>query len=202
MGKGDFREATVRFKEAIPLFLRNGEEGAVPILRVWMGTVLLLQGRRDQAVVAFEEGLSLARKRGDRLGTYNALYNLAQLAMGRGDRELAASMFEEGVALSEQMGDLANLAYFLEGLAVVIGTRGEAERSAALSGASERLLEKAGAPVYNYYVPDPSLRERAVTESRAALGGASFEEAQERGRSMTFEQAVDYALEREEPSRT
>ncbi|HZF58510.1 MAG TPA: hypothetical protein VEZ19_08550, partial [Rubrobacter sp.] len=133
-------------------------------------------------------------QRGDRLGTYNALYNLAQLAMARGDHELARHMFEEGVVLSKQMRDQANLAYFLEGLAVVIGMDGQARRSAALSGAAERLLEEAGAPVYNYYVPDPSLRERALATAHTLLGEAAFEAARERGQEMDLEQAVAYAL--------
>jgi hypothetical protein len=72
---------------------------------------------------------------------------------------------------------------------------GKARRSATLSGAAERLLEEAGAPVYNYYVPDPSLRERALTTARTLLGEAAFEEVRERGREMNFEQAVEYALE-------
>ncbi len=194
MGRGDFGEATSRFEEAIALFGRTGEEGAVPVVRVWAGIVLLLEDHREEAVAAFEEGLEQARQRGDRLGTYNALYNLAQLATGRGDHGLARRMLEEGVALSEQMRDQANLAYFLEGLAVVIGMGGNARPSATLTGAAERLLGEAGAPVYNYYVPDPSLRESALATARTLLGEAAFEEARERGREMNFEQAVEYAL--------
>jgi predicted ATPase len=194
MGLGDFGEATARFEAALPLFVRGGEGGMLPILRVWMGTVLLLEGDRDRAVSAFEEGLSLAREGGDRLGTYNALYNLAQLAAGRGDHELAARMFEEGVALSEEMGDRANLAHFLEGLAAVEGMRGGVLRSATLSGAAERLSREAGAPVYNYYVPAPALRDDAAAGARSALGDAAFEEARGRGREMSFEQAIRYAL--------
>jgi tetratricopeptide (TPR) repeat protein len=194
MGRGDLGEATARFEGALPLFVRSGEEGMLPILRVWMGTVLLLDGDRDRAVSLFEEGLSLAREGGDRLGTYNALYNLAQLAAGRGDPDLAARMFEEGVALSEGMGDRANLAHFLEGLAVVAGMRGDTRRSATLSGAAERLSREAGAPVYNYYAPIPSLRDRAAAGARSALGDAAFEEARGRGLEMSFEQAIRYAL--------
>ena len=194
MGRGDLGEATSRFEEAIALFDLTGEEGAVPVVRVWAGIVLLLEDHREEAVAAFEEGLEQARQRGDRLGTYNALYNLAQLAMGRGDHGLARRMFEEGVALSEQMRDQANLAYFLEGLAVVIGMAGKARRSATLSGAAERLLGEAGAPVYNYYVPDPSLQEGALDTARTLLGEAAFEEMRERGRGMDFEQAVAFAL--------
>ena len=62
------------------------------------------------------------------------------------------------------------------------------------SGAGGGLAAGNGALVYNYHVPDPSLRERALAETRAALGDAAFEEARKGGRAMTFEQAVTYAL--------
>jgi hypothetical protein len=96
--------------------------------------------------------------------------------------------------LSGQVGDRANLAHFLEALAAVRAPDGEAERSAVLLGAAEGLLEEVGARVYNYYIPDRSVQERAEAEARAALGDAAFEEARERGREMGFERAVAYAL--------
>jgi hypothetical protein len=57
------------------------------------------------------------------------------------------------------------------------------------------LLEVLGAPVYTYYKPDPSLYERTMSVTRSRLGEAAFEEERERGREMTFEQAVGYALQ-------
>jgi hypothetical protein len=86
------------------------------------------------------------------------------------------------------------LAHFLSALAAVEAFRGEMERSAVLIGAAEDLLREFGAPVYNFYNPDSSVGERAVDEARTVLGNSAFEEARERGRMMTFEQAVEYAL--------
>jgi hypothetical protein len=77
---------------------------------------------------------------------------------------------------------------------VVAGVRGYAERSARLLGAAERLLEEAGTSVYNYYKPDRSLYERTTASVRSRLGEVGFEEACERGREMTFEQAVACTL--------
>ena len=90
----------------------------------------------------------------------------------------------------------------LEGLAVVAGMRGEAEHSARLLGAAGRLLEEAGASVYNYYKPDRSLYERTMSFTRSRLGEADFEEARTEGRAMDFEQAAAYALEDNEASTT
>jgi predicted ATPase len=200
MDRRDFGEAASCFEEALALLRRAGEDGVVPVVRIWLGTVALIQGDHDRAVPMFEEGLTQARKRGDRLGTYNALYNLAQVALARDDHALATRMLEEGVTLSEQIGDQANLSYFLEGLAVIAGMEGNAEHSARLLGAAERLLEEAGTSVYNYYKPDRSLYDRTAANVRSRLGDEGFEEAWAEGRTMTFEQAVEYALGRDTAS--
>jgi hypothetical protein len=107
----------------------------------------------------------------------------------------ASSSGRSSITLSEQIGDQANLSYFLEGLAVVAGMQGDTEHSARLLGVAERLLEEAGASVYNYYKPDRSLYERATANVRSLQGEEGFEEVRAEGRTMTFEQAVEYALE-------
>lgn len=157
-----------------------------------------MRGDDRQATPMFEEGLAVARRIGDRTSTYIALYNLALVALSRSDYDGAALLFEEGVTLSEQMGDRANVAYCLEGLAVVADARGATERSGRLIGAAEGLHEAIGVPVHVYYEPHRLMYERTVAAVRSCLGEEAFEEAQEQGREMTFEQAVGYALEREE----
>ena len=169
-------------------------------MTTFLGMAALMGGDESQAAPMFEEGLAVARRIGDRTSTYIALYNLAQAALSRNDYDGAAPLFKEGVTLSEQMGDRANVAYCLEGLAVVANARGEAERSGRLIGAAEGLHEAVGVPVYVYYEPHRSMYERTVAAVRSRLGRKAFEEARKRGREMTFEQAVGYALEREEAS--
>ena len=85
---------------------------------------------------------------------------------------------------------------------MVAGMREQAERSARLLGAAAKLLEEAGASVYNYYKPDRSLYERTVANVRSRLGKEGFEELRDKGTSMTFEQAVTYSLDGDEPSST
>jgi predicted ATPase/DNA-binding CsgD family transcriptional regulator len=195
MHREDFDEATARFEEALPLLRHSGEEQTVPLVLVWLGNVALFQGDRERATRMFEEAFTLARRRGDRLATNIALYNLAQLALSEADFGSAARMLEEGLTLSLQMGDQANLSYFLEGLAVVAGALGEAERSARVLGAAEGSMEEAGAPVYNYYMPDRALYEGTLAAARTRLDDAAWAAALAEGRAMTPEQAVEYALE-------
>jgi ATP/maltotriose-dependent transcriptional regulator MalT len=187
--RGEPEAAAARFGEALPLLEECGDPLS-SLARVWIGTTYLMRGDAARAEKEIGEGLSSARSRGDTLCTYVALYNLAQLAISRGDLGLAAGTLEEGVGLSGHTKDRANLAHFLDALSAVAALRGEATRSALLIGAAEESLREVGAPVYNFYAPDPSLKERAVAEARAALGDAAFEELREQGRAATFEEAV------------
>jgi predicted ATPase/DNA-binding XRE family transcriptional regulator len=200
MSGSDYEAATSHLKEALRSFRQLDEGYGVAHVTNFLGMVTLMRGDEGQARPMFEEGLAVARRIGDRTSTFIALYNLAQTGLARSDYDGAAPLFEEGVALSEQMGDRANVAYCLEGLAVVANSRGEAERSACLIGAAEGLHEAVGVPVYVYYEPHRSMYERTVAAVRSWLGGEVFEEARERGREMTFEEAVEYALERKEAS--
>jgi predicted ATPase/transcriptional regulator with XRE-family HTH domain len=201
MAHGDYEAAAASFSEALPLLERYADP-LVSLLHSWLGTTSLLGGDAARAEREIGEGLRSARARGDTLCTYVALYNLAQLALTRNDLTLATRTLEEGIRLSEQTKDRANLAHFLEVLASITSSQGEAERSALLLGAAESSLQEVGAPVYNFYVPDPELQERAVAEALAALGEAAFEEARTRGRDMNFELAVEYALKGAEVSPT
>jgi tetratricopeptide (TPR) repeat protein len=156
--------------------------------------VALMRGEEAKAMSMFEEGLAVARRIGDRTSAYITLYSLALMALSRGDHDDAATLFEEGITVSEQVEDLANVAYCLKGLGMVAGARYQVERCARLFGTAEGLLEAVGSPVYNYYEPDPRLYKRTLSTARSRLGEAAFQEAWERGRAMTFEQAIAYAL--------
>ena len=181
-------------EEALSLFHESGEEGWAAQTHNYLGTVLLLQGDHDRARRRFEEGLVLGRRIGDRLTICNALFFLAQLDLSQANYGLAERRFSEGIVLSEEMGDRGNVAHILEGLAAVAGAQGHDEHSARLFGAAEGIIEDIGLRRHTYYKPDSSLYERTVDAVRSRLGEPVFEEAWLRGREMSFEQAVEYAL--------
>jgi non-specific serine/threonine protein kinase len=68
-----------------------------------------------------------------------------------------------------------------------------------LFGTSEELLEAIGAPLYAH-APDRTLYEHAVDDLRSQLGEKACGALWAKGRAMTLEQAIKYALsEDEEP---
>jgi tetratricopeptide (TPR) repeat protein len=201
MERSDYEAAVSHLKGALRSYRVVDADYGVALVITFLGMVELMRGEEGEATAMFEEGLSLARRIGDSNSATVALYNLAQMSFSRGDPARAATLFEEAVIISEQVRDRAALAYCLEGLAVVANAQGEAERCARLIGTAEGLHEAVGIPVYVYYELHRSPYESTVAAVRSQMGEA-FEAARADGRAMTFEQAVEYALESNAASST
>jgi predicted ATPase/DNA-binding XRE family transcriptional regulator len=194
--RSDHESAVSSQEEAIALFERCGDEYMATTSRGWLGLALLARGEDERARKVLEVAVERARLTKNPALIQTALYNLAQSALARGDQAGAERMLEEAAGLSKHVGDRITLAQYLEALSVVASSRAEAERAAVLIGAAEGLLEEVGAPGYGFQDPAPSLRERRTAEARSVLGDVAFEKARDRGKAMTFEQAVEYAVER------
>ena len=193
MARADAQQATQYLQESARAASEIGDYFWAALSLNALGMVALGQGDYDGAQASLAEGLALAQRAGDRFSRYIALYNQSVLAQAQGDYNRAAALFEEGLEFSLEVGDYANTAYCLEGLAAVAVARGEADRAARLLGAAQRIREEVGAAVYTYR-PDRSLQERTMAAAHTQLGDPAFEQARAEGRTMTFDQAIEYAF--------
>jgi tetratricopeptide (TPR) repeat protein len=198
--RGEMERANALFEESLKLLREVGNKWGISNVLANLGMASLGRDDHERAGRHFEEALATSREIGDRLSGYVSLYNLALSSRARGNHERAAQLYVEGLRLAVETGDKANAAYCLEGLAVVAGAWGQAERSGRLIGAAEGLHEAVGVPVYVYYEPHRPIYERAMAAVRSRLGEEGFKEARAEGQAMTFQQAVEYALQREEAS--
>lgn len=194
MAVGDLGRAEAQLHEALALTEQVRDERLDvdwlrSLLLVWLGTITLVSGDPAASTALVESGLELARRRGDRLVTYIALFNLAQAAVAQGDLRRAEDMLRHGVQLSQETGDRPNTSHFLEALAVVEGQAGRWEQAALLTGAAEGVRASVLGSGYNYYLPDTELRERTMTQARAALGDR-FDGVVNRGRDLSFDEVV------------
>jgi DNA-binding NarL/FixJ family response regulator len=87
----------------------------------------------------------------------------------------------------------------LEGLACISGAGGEAERAARLFGAAERLREAVG----DKHTPEEAaLQGPYLATARSQLDEVAWQAAWAEGRAMSMEEAIEYALSKDEPSAT
>ncbi len=162
---------------------------------IWFGfsaTVALGLGDGARARSLAERSLSLGREVGAREAGSLALRTLATIARSEGDLGLAAALFGEGLRLNYEIGERTNIAYYLEGLAEVGAAEGRLERAARLWGAARTLLDTVEVVAYPH-AADRAFYERLIA-ARERLDAQAWEEARTEGKTMTTEEAVQYAL--------
>jgi predicted ATPase/class 3 adenylate cyclase len=191
--RGDHERAKQLYEEGLALSRRLGSAELLGAYLISLGSESLLEGEPERAIALNEEAAELFRKRGRRGGLQHILDNLGRATLLRGDYERAETLHKESLRVSQDLGDKLVASDSVEGLACTAGAQGEAERSAILFGAAEGLREAEG---YQQAPRDRSLREPYLAAAHAQIGEATWSAAWEKGRSMEFEDAVVYALEK------
>ncbi|MDP8899845.1 MAG: NB-ARC domain-containing protein, partial [Actinomycetota bacterium] len=196
VGQGRYAEGLSMMEESGVRRLEMGDKWPAAAMFGFSATVALGMGDRGRARRLAERSLSLGREIGAREAVSVALPTLATIARADGDYTLAGELFGEGLLFSAEVGDGTNVAYYLEGLAT-LAAEDAPERAARLWGAAEAILE--GIEVIAYpHATDRSFNDRQLASARGSLDRRTWEEAWAEGRSMTTEEAVAYALERDE----
>jgi hypothetical protein len=114
------------------------------------------------------------------------------MALLQDDLGRAAGLYRESLSLSWDTGMNPLIQMALEGSACLAGAQGEAERAARLWGAAQALHEDKVMPRDLDFLAAADARISAV---RSGMGEEAWEEAWRKGRAMTLDEAVSYALE-------
>ncbi len=197
---GEFDTAQEYFTETLELARAIADRRSVAVALNNLGSIALYREDYERAWVLFQEALAIQRKLQNRRSVANLLSNLGDTA--RGLRQQAVAKEMHGQALTERaaMKDRPGVATSLLNLAYVAVATGELERAAVLLAAGDRVRSDVGMAL-----PASGQEEfdRHLSAVRAGLG-QRFAEAWARGRAMTPEEAVAYALEngRGEEART
>jgi hypothetical protein len=188
-----------RPEEGLPMMVEAAERaleaGDKWVSGIWSGfaaTVALGLGDDARARRLAERSRSLGLEVGAREAVALALRTLAIIARSEDDLKLAGSLLGEGLRLNYEIGERTNIAYYLEGLAEVSAAEGRLERAARLWGAARTLLDTVEVVAYPH-AADRAFYER-LTAARERLEERAWEEARAEGKTMTTEEAVEYAL--------
>jgi predicted ATPase/Tfp pilus assembly protein PilF len=191
---GDSERATELYEQSMDLLREQGDKLSLAHCLNNLGMVAYSQGDIGRAAQLTEEGVTLFWELGARDVAFG-LCNLGWIALLQDDLGRAAELYRESLSLSWDTGLNPIVQSTLEGLACVAGARGEAERAARLWGAAQALHETKGIPRDIDFLAEADARISAV---RSGMGEEASEEAQHKGRAMTLDEAISYALEEEE----
>ncbi len=177
-------------------FLRErGDKHSLAINLNNLAMVVSSQGDLGRVAHLTEEAVVLFRELGARGDIALGLYNLGWIALLQTNLGRAADLYKESLTLAWDTGLNPLVQGDLEGLACLAAARVEAERAARLWRAAQTLHETKGIPRDTDFLAEADARISAV---RSGMGEEAWEEAWRKGRAMTLDEAISYALEEEE----
>ena len=187
--------ATELTEESMDLFREQGDKYNLAWCLNNLAMVVCSQGDLGRAAQLTEEAVALLRNIGARADAAFVLCNLGWIALLQDDLGRAAEIYIESLALSWDTGMNQIVHHDLEGLACLAGAQGKAEWAARLWGAAQALHEAKDIPRDTDFLAEADARISAV---RSGMGEEAWEEAWRKGRAMTLDEAVSYALQEEE----
>ena len=193
---GGYRERVSAFVEEGEALMREGDlDGHTrAFLRLILASAAVEEDDLDSAVAQLDESLALCRKLGDLRTVSQSLFTLGMVELMRDDLDRGAALLDEGARMTGELGYRIGGVYYVWGLGKVGAMRGRPLRAAKLWGAAEALREDMGMSL-SYFDLAASDYEQDLAAVRSTLGEASFEAAWAEGRTMSPEQAMEYALE-------
>ncbi len=159
-----------------------------------VGELAREQGEFAQAEALYGEAAAVARD----LPIWNTSFltvvegNLGHVALRQGDDIRAEALFKDCLRRLNPLGMSWAMVYHLMGLAGVWAVRRQPERAAQLLGSTDALLESTQVHLNS---ADRQDYDRIVDATRSQLDEATWSEARAKGRAMTMDQAVAYAME-------
>jgi predicted ATPase/Tfp pilus assembly protein PilF len=194
---GNSEKATELYEESMHLFREQGDKRRLATCLNNLAMVMCSQGDLGRAAKRIEESVALLRELGARGVVSIGLCNLGWIALLQDDLGRATDLYRECLSLSWDTGVNPVVQRTLEGSACVAGARGEAERAAQLWGAAQALHETKGIPRDIDFLAEADARISVV---RSGMGEESWEQAWRKGRVMTLDEFVSYALDEQEAS--
>jgi len=188
-------QAVALWEQSLSLSRESKEKGNLALALIGLGHVASHQGDYSRAKELVEQGLALFQEIGDKQNIAFALNSLGRVVCAQGDHERAATLFKESLATRRELGTKRGIAESLEGVAGVALAQGDYARVAKLLGMADAIRESIGAPLPPV---ERAEHNRRLEAARAQLGEPGSTSAWAKGRAMTLEQTIGFALEENE----
>ncbi len=197
--KGNYLEARTLLEQSLVIWSEMGLAGKIG--RAWtlisLGEVALNRSEAELARSLYEEVVMILREPGDINLLAYSVRRLAQLLWHEGDYEKAIALCKESLNLNQQVGDPRGVIACLAGFGAIAVAQDKYPHAAQLMAAVETHLASVG--IRLVYM-DRMEYERNLARLRAKLEERALAKFWAKGRALTLEQAIEYALEITSPN--
>jgi non-specific serine/threonine protein kinase len=190
MSLGKYGEARATLDEALPLLRALGDRYRIAMALNFTGDLARLERNYARAETAYDESISLLRELGAVRDLASALQNMGHICLHRGDVERARALFSESMAAQLAQRNTPGVAECLIGFAALAVVSGLPAAGARLLAAA---VEIGGQRTATAWAATRMEYEHYLGLVRAHLSELEFEAEQAAGRTLSLEQAVEYA---------
>ncbi len=184
---GDLEGAVAIADDALARDLSLRGRGRMANLR---GIALLALGDRREAQASFLDELAAYEQLGFDAQVASANGNVAEVALQLGDLDVAAAHQRACLTLALATGQPLMVAYSLMVAARVAGSGGDWRTATSFQATADEVLRATGHELYD---TDRTAVDQLLDQALDRLGPRSFEEATDRGRSMSLPDAASAA---------
>jgi non-specific serine/threonine protein kinase len=187
----NFAAAESAFEESMTLFRKTHDEWGYAVVVMVLANAADRKGDLAIALTRNEQALTLFRELGDTYFQSVCLYASGSLRARLGDWKNGLAELRESLTISRRLDGKYEVAAGLLRFAKAEQDLEHPARAVRLYSAARNVYSSIGA----WQQENERELEQYLKSCRTALGEAAFAEAMERGRTMTMEQAIEYALE-------
>jgi len=194
--QGEDDKSLALYEESLAARRKAGDKRGIAMSLGNMGFGWAERGEYARATELMEESLTLYREAGDKLAVAEHLPVLGAVELARDNLGQAERLLREGLQISKDSGHRIPLLSSLLGIARLSERRGRPSRAAGLYGF---LKEASEASFFHHLLPasEKARLASSIEAVRTQLSEAAWEEAYTKGRSMTLDEVISYALEEE-----
>jgi predicted ATPase/DNA-binding CsgD family transcriptional regulator len=197
MFRDDLVLAIESFEAALATLARAADPELDQRLHVMFTLVVAagLAGDHALATTCYRDVLAITEPNGEGIYRSNAMWAYGVAAWWQADLDRAAALQLASLRLKRihSLDDTLGGALCLEVLGWIEAGQQRPDRAATLLGAADATLEDLGTPIRTFgHLAEH--HDECERQTRNALGGRMFDETIRHGRSLTYEEALAYAL--------
>jgi tetratricopeptide (TPR) repeat protein len=189
---GDFTGARQAYEQSLLLFQECGDHIRVAHMNASLARTAFYEDRYAEARLRLEEVVSFRRRVRFNIEMDIDISILGMIALREDDYARAKAWFSECLLFAQQIGANVPLVRCLISFAGIANAEKRFERAARIAGMVEMQVEARRFPLPS---ADQAELKRLTSVLHEQLGDAEFEALAAKGRAMTIEQAIAYALE-------
>ena len=192
VAEGNIALSAKLFEDCETLAIEAEDDETLAWVRYFLAALAVLQGQGKRARASLEEALITCQRKGATLLSSHQSEILGRMLVAEGDDRTARSLFTASISVFRETGPEPCLAHSFEAFARLALYQGQTVKAARLLGASAALCETGEF----FLMPvEGALYAQTAGTVQAELGETTFVAERDRGRAMTLEEAVEYALE-------